>query len=644
MNMFLKLKSKIANKLSFYIVLSIVLSFILIFLLSLSNAKHLIKTRIENELWVKTESASQTIWNIFENAILITEQMSFNNEIKDYLKTTTSYESITTNPLYPNVLQTLMNIQQSYHLNFLAWVSNEKANFYLDSNGVIPDRDYDVKTRPWYSTAISNEGVSFTTPYVEWGTKSIVISAIKSLKERNNIYGFVVVDMRLDSLPEIFAPIDVGERGAIFLVDSNGHYIYDRKQLKTLNHSIFDASDPLLPYASEIINQKKGFTEITINREAWYLSYRPATETGWVMISLINKKETENQLIRFTIQLIFIFIFAIVLLLIIVFVTIRNITLPIRVISAYGHQIANGDLDAIPPSIYANRLDEMGELSRSFITLTEVFQQQNKLLSDNLSEKNSELQLQYKYILETEKLTSLGYLVAGVSHEINTPLGIGLTSASYIDKITQKERNALLSGTMTKNSLMNYLDEMQEANELLLTNLERAAELVKNFKKISVDQTNEIKSKFNLNEHVYSIIISLKHEYKNRAITIVNNCPQDIDLDSYPGPLTQVFTNLIINSLRHGFSLTDTGNIQISAKSDTQFVYITYIDTGKGISPENLDKIFEPFFTTNRQQGNSGLGMFIVKNIVSQILGGSIECFSTPNQGVRFEITILKTM
>lgn len=640
MNNFMKKRKKIANRLSLYVLSSVIITFLIILTIAVFNMNRIIESRIENEVFVKTESATQSIWNIFENAIIITEQMSFNNEIQTYLKTTKKYEDIISNPLYPNVFKTLVDIQKSYRLNFLAWVANEEANFYLDSEGTIPDKSYDVKKRPWYYVAISSEKVAFTEPYVEWGTKSLVISAIKALRDNDKVYGFVVVDMKLDSLPEIFEKVDIGKKGKMYLIDNEGNYLYSKDKGISKDENIFNKADPISIYAKDIMIEKRGFKEVDINGEKWYLSYRPATEDGWIMISLINKDETQNELVMFTMQLIVVFIIAILALLAVIFYTIKSITLPIRIITDYGNEIANGNLDIDLPMIYSNRKDEMGELSRAFITITEVFRTQNEMLIYNLDEKNEEIKLQYDYILETEKLTSLGNLVAGVSHEVNTPLGVSLASATYLDDINKKMRESLESGSLSKNGLIKFIEDIDESILLILNNLERASELIKNFKKIAVDQTNEIKSEFNLSELINSIIISLKHEYKHKNIEIQNLCDENIILDSYSGPLTQVFTNLIINSLRHGFSTITSGNIIIEAKIEDNMVNILYKDNGIGIKSELLNKIFEPFFTTNREGGNSGLGMFISKNIVEQTLGGSLQCESDYGKGVRFIIQI----
>lgn len=633
-------KKKIANRLSFYILTSVIITFILILVITAFNMNNIIRSRIENEVFVRTESAAQSIWNIFENAVIITEQMSFNNEIRTYLKTTKNYEDIVKNPLYTNVYDTLVEIQKSDQLNFLAWVANEKANFYLDSEGVIPDETYDVKKRPWYSIATSSGKVEFTEPYIEWGTKSMVISSIKALREEGDIYGFVVLDMRLDSLPEIFEKVDIGKSGKIYLIDKYGKYLYDKENQKDFHNTIFDSSDNISLYAKDIVLKKNGFEEITVNNEKWYLSYRPVNENGWIMVSLINKSETQNELFFFTMQLMIIFMIAIFVLFGVIFYTIKSITLPIRIITDYATEVAKGNLDIDLPMTYYKREDEMGELSRAFITITEVFRTQNEMLIYDLDEKDEEIKLQYDYILETEKLSSLGNLVAGVSHEVNTPLGVSVASATYLENINSKLKKSLENGNLSKQGLIKYIEDMDESIYLILNNLERASDLIKNFKKIAVDQTNGMKSKFNLHELINSLIISLKHEYKHKNLEIKNLCDTNIIMDSYSGPLVQVFTNLIINSIRHGFSNEIYGIIKIESILEDGIVKIIYSDNGKGIKPETLVRIFEPFFTTDREAGNSGLGMFISKNIIEQTLEGNFDCESVYGEGVTFTIEI----
>lgn len=635
-----RIRKKLSNQISFYIILGVVLVFSAMASTTFISARDLLMSRIENETLVKTESATQYVWNIFENAMIITEQMSFNNEIRQYLKEVETRDDVTSNPLYPKVLETIENIKNSYDLNFLAWVANEKANFYLDSTNTIPDDTYDVTIRPWYKIAVENSGVAYTDPYIEWGTGQIVMSSIKALRDNNQIYGFVVVDMQLDSIPSIISSIDVGKEGMIFLVNEKGAYIYNENKDMMMEHGIYEAEDPLSPFSNEIMRGLTGFKEINYNGKDYYMSYRPASNTGWALITLISRNEALSEMYYFTMKILSILIAGIGILLFIIYFTVKNVTSPVRAITTFGKEIAQGNLDASLPFEYTKRDDEMGDLSRTFITITEVFRQHSALLEHDIEKKEEEIKLQYRYIIENEKLATLGTLVAGVAHEINTPLGVGLTSASYIEKLSNNQRELLDSGNIKKSEVYNFMDELDKANSLLVNNLGRAADLVTSFKQIAVNQSTEIRDTFNLSSNIETVILSLKHEYKNRPIKIINNCDNSIILDSYPGPLSQIFTNFIMNSLSHGYKDDEGGEIIIDAVKNEGNITLTYHDDGRGIDKMHLDHIFDPFFTTNRINGNSGLGMYIVHNIVSQLLMGTIVCESSLNNGVKFTIVI----
>jgi signal transduction histidine kinase len=179
----------------------------------------------------------------------------------------------------------------------------------------------------------------------------------------------------------------------------------------------------------------------------------------------------------------------------------------------------------------------------------------------------------------------------------------------------------------------------------LLRNLTRAAELTKSFKQVAVDQSSEQPGTFALKEYLSEIITSLRPEFKNTSHQIEINCPAEIKLSSYPGALSQIITNLVINSMRHGFQPSTAGLITIEATTLTvgesaQRLVLHYSDNGRGISPDIIDKIFQPFFTTNRQAGGTGLGLHIVYNLVIHKLKGTIRCDSVEGLGATFKIDI----
>jgi methyl-accepting chemotaxis protein len=634
------IKKKLANQLSFYILFAVTTIFIIIASITYNHLSSLLKDQIKLETSLNNKYAARQVQTIFDRAIIVTEQMSLNHQIKNYLHTTKTRDDIISNPLFNSVMKTLIEIEDSYDLNFLVWVANEDANFFMDSSLYISDPTYDVKIRPWYDIAINNQKAAFTSVYIEWETKEYVISSILALRENNIPYGFIGVDTNFDSLPEIFNYIDIGERGSIFLVDDSGRYIFHPNEEMILENSIYDKGDKLRPYSNLIFKEKEGFKEITIDGEKWYLAYYPATENGWLTISLINKAETQEGLFSFTLILISIFFITIIVLFIVIYITVKKVTLPIQEITEYSKQVSSGNFFHDLPNVYSNRDDEIADLSRSFVIITDVFREKNMVLEASIEEKNEEINRQYKYLTGNEKLAALGTLVAGVAHEVNTPIGVALTSASYIEKISKDTRRNFENNQLRKGDLEEFLSNLDESLTLTTTNLIKGSDLVRSFKAISVDQEGEMKVVFNLHNIINSVTLTLKHEYKNRPIVISNYCAEDIEINSYPGPFSQILTNLIINSLKHAYHLDDNGIITLSAEKSSDMIIIHYTDDGYGIDTSNIGKIFDPFFTTNRKIGSSGLGLHIVHNIVTQVLGGTIECESEIKSGVHFIISL----
>jgi len=244
-------------------------------------------------------------------------------------------------------------------------------------------------------------------------------------------------------------------------------------------------------------------------------------------------------------------------------------------------------------------------------------------------------------LVAREKMASLGQLVAGVAHEINTPVGVALTASSYLNERSEELRRALESGRMQRSELTAFMDQTREASGMIHQNLARAAELVRSFKQVSVDRSSDDRRHFNLRDSLRAVVSSLELTWKRRPISLDLDCDGQIELDSFPGALGQVMTNLIQNALLHAFDGERGGNMQISvALSNDQNARITFEDNGSGIGAAELMRIFEPFYTTRRSQGGSGLGLHIVYNLVTVKLGGRIEAHSEPGIGMRFVLTI----
>lgn len=250
------------------------------------------------------------------------------------------------------------------------------------------------------------------------------------------------------------------------------------------------------------------------------------------------------------------------------------------------------------------------------------------------------IQQTQEQLINSEKMVSLGRLVAGVAHEINTPLGVGITAASFLKESSNKMSDLYRSGNLKRSDLTNYLDTNSENADILLVNLNRASELVKSFKQIAVDQSIEEKRLFNVKEYINDVLLSLKPKLKKTGISVCVDCPDDLTIFNYAGGLSQILTNFVVNSVLHAYDEDEKGIIKIIIFLDDNKLNFIYKDDGKGIAPEDLHKVFEPFFTTKRGQGGTGLGLNIVYNLVTQKYGGSIICESLHGKGTTFKIKI----
>jgi two-component system NtrC family sensor kinase len=239
-------------------------------------------------------------------------------------------------------------------------------------------------------------------------------------------------------------------------------------------------------------------------------------------------------------------------------------------------------------------------------------------------------------MLRSEKLASLGGMVAGVAHEINTPVGITLTSASVLMEATEQLHHEIEAGPMKKSIVLAYIATATESARLILKNAERASHLIYSFKQVASDQTSEQRRKYELGEYIQEVMSSLHPKLRTKQINIKIHCPNPIKLDGFPGAMAQVLTNLTMNAVTHAFAGREQGEIQISAVQAGEAVNMTFIDNGVGISHANIGKIFDLFFTTKRDLGGTGLGLNIVHNILYKKLNGSISVSSEEGKGTCF--------
>jgi len=263
-----------------------------------------------------------------------------------------------------------------------------------------------------------------------------------------------------------------------------------------------------------------------------------------------------------------------------------------------------------------------------------------KTINEELTASNEELLHMQKFLVESEKMAALGSLVAGVAHEVNTPIGVGLTASSFLSDVSNELMAISKQRPLTDEDMRPFLEDIDKASQIIYKNLNRAAKLIQSFKKLSVDQTTEPKRQYEIGTYIDEILLSLSPSLKKTKINIITKCPEVIIVNGYPGSIAQIITNLVMNSIKHAFKPNEEGNITIEIKRHESMIRIIFSDNGAGMDEQTLSKIFEPFFTTNRIDGGTGLGLAIVYSIVTQQNEGSIRCISALGEGTTFEIDI----
>jgi signal transduction histidine kinase len=280
---------------------------------------------------------------------------------------------------------------------------------------------------------------------------------------------------------------------------------------------------------------------------------------------------------------------------------------------------------------------------------TEELSEVNTLLekqNEELIRQKEELQSTLEYLqktqeqlIESERMAALGGLVAGVAHEIITPVGIGVTAISNLLEEVQKMAELYKKDEISRKDFKEFIQSTHDAGNLIQKNLERTASLIQSFKQVSVDQVSEQQRVFKIKSYFDDIIRSLSPKFKHKDITFRIDCDERLEVNSFPGTYAQIFTNLLLNTFTHGFHNREKGTVAIKAIQNNNMLMIEYRDDGIGINGKDLPHIFEPFYTSDQRKG-TGLGLNIVHNLVNQKLQGNISCESEPGKGVIFRIEI----
>ncbi|MFB9887583.1 ATP-binding protein [Balneatrix alpica] len=285
--------------------------------------------------------------------------------------------------------------------------------------------------------------------------------------------------------------------------------------------------------------------------------------------------------------------------------------------------------------------DRLSELNRSLDLMvksrTHALEKANHELADSLHS----LQEMQEQLIESEKMSSLGSLVAGVAHEINTPIGLSITSASLLAEKLKELQQHYQAGSMSRSQLERFLALADESTQILQSNLGRAADLIQSFKRIAVDQSNQDIRELALQHYLEEVLLSLRPTLKKNHVAVILSCDPDLRWRTCPGALAQIVTNIVMNAVIHAYPPEqEIKNVSMQLEHQGKLLFWTIQDNGQGVKTEQLEHLFEPFYTTKRGQGGSGLGLHLVYNLVSQQLKGSIHVSSPAGSGLKYEIRL----
>ena len=333
----------------------------------------------------------------------------------------------------------------------------------------------------------------------------------------------------------------------------------------------------------------------------------------------------------------------------------RLVGRPLGEIAAY---MARDDLLSEAPPLAlsgpsGNSADELGRLERTINDILadrradlRELQQYRERLEERVEERSAQLQAAQEELLRAENLAALGSLVAGVAHELNTPIGNGLVAASTLSSQCPDVEAKLEKGTLTRSELEQFIERTRESAQLIENTLGRARELVRDFKQVAVDRQSQHRRRFDPDEVIEETLATLAPSLKRTPFRIEHDLhcrDTGTEMEGYPGPFGQVVTNLVENAVKHGFDQREHGVVRVSSEADDGWIRIRVADDGHGMAESDRRRIFEPFFTTKLAQGGSGLGLSIVHRLVTQVMGGTIEVESAVDRGTTFTIALPKT-
>ncbi len=522
--------------------------------------------------------------------------------------------------------------------------------------------------------------VFWTPVYFDTEAKAWMVSVIQPLDWRGRWVGTwghdITIDDMLKQISEAQAPLDA----VSMILSRDGHVIAHpalRERIAAAQGqlSLQELQDPLLSEAMTLIQQAAPGTQQARSRDGRYhLVWAPIPGPGWWSVQVLPQSAIDALLEQLVATMLVLGVLILSATLWLLRGVIRHrLQQPLSAVTASTAALAERVLQgeepkALPPQssrdlnrlsqafdtmaakLAGHRRQEQAALQALEQEVAERRQAEEEVRVLNLSlearvrERGLALEQAQEELVQRETLASLGSLVAGVSHELNTPIGNALIATDTATEALGQIQAMLAGGSVRRGELLSAVDLAHQSLDLALGNIRRSASLLQDFKQVAMDRSSLQRRRFKLRQVTEEVVHLLHFYLKTGAHEVLIDLPDELSLDSYPGPFGQVLTNLVQNAAVHGFEEQQAGRIEIRLQDATaERVLISVSDNGRGIPAEHLDQVFKPFFTTRFGKGGSGLGLHLVYNMVRNVLGGEISLQSTLGQGTRFVLSLPRT-
>lgn len=507
---------------------------------------------------------------------------------------------------------------------------------------------YDQSGHDFYKSLDQEGRVYWSDVFITHETNRPIVSVSKRFKN-----AIVVLQVDLEELTDFLGVFDITDNSYIAVTDQSGAYLAhsDYTFVKTRAYD---------PNRLDLLANKE--LTLTYNGKMMTAYHRSLQDINWSIIFY-------QSLWDLIMPIVIVVGLGMVL---IVYISTRAIQALIKLnrdlsgdvneLVTWSYEIAKGNYNV---KLNDSPIEEFHKLSNAFGLMTKAVLNREEELNKKrreISEINSSLEIEVKnrtkdletsiadlkrtqnQLIHKEKMASLGSLVSGVAHELNTPIGVALTASTYLEEKNEQFIDRLMNEKISKNDLQTYVEMVNNSSGIIYRNMDRASELISSFKKVAIDQEKMHRESIHIKDIVDATVTSLSVEIKRHQVRTEVTYEGDLRCESYPGAISQVLTNLIQNSLVHAFGGVAQPEIKLSCNEsdDGKNIEITYWDNGKGIEAEDLDRLYDPFYTTAQGSGGTGLGMNIVYTLLTGLLMGSIRYIENPNKGACFKMSIPK--